>query len=93
MDNEKMEELIPEMLDCVSGGANDGGGYLNSLEEIENSPIFNKLKTWLGRRKKAGYELKTGITQALCDYASKLGYVLGNGKPAAEFCKKYWDQV
>ena len=92
MENTENMDLNISDLNNVAGGSNDGMIVLKSLEEIENSPVFNELIVWIRKHKKAGYPY-TGSGGALYNYAYKLGYILGNRRPAFDFCEKYWKQV
>ena len=92
MENTENTILYNTDLDNVSGGSKGDKIALKTLEEIESSPIFNELKAWLRKKKRAGYPY-TGAGGALYNYAYELGYILGNRRPAFDFCEKYWNQV
>ena len=92
MENTENMNLNITDLNNVSGGSNGEKKVLKSLEEIESSPIFDELKAWLRKKKRAGYPY-SGSGGALYNYAYELGYILGNRRPAFDFCEKYWKQV
>jgi hypothetical protein len=92
MENTENTNINITDLNNVAGGSNDGMIVLKTVEEIENSPIFDELKAWIRKKKRAGYPY-TGSGEALYYYAYKLGYILGNIRPAIDFCEKYWKKV
>ena len=80
-------------LEKVAGGNDEEVQTLKTLDEIENSPIFDKLKKQLRKYKDAGYSKKADSTVTdLVRYALSLGYFVSS-LAGIKFVKKYWDLV
>ena len=60
---------------------------------MENSPVFEELKTALGKLKASGYKRKEYPTfAAFQSSAKKLGYYI-HIETLSHFINKYWDLV
>ena len=91
--NKDIESIKQKELEEVSGGFSDPKGMFQTLEELETSPVFEKLKKWLGKYKRAGYTKTAPRTvYKLREYLTSLEYLI-NDPAAFGFIKKYWDLV
>ena len=91
--NEEAVLLEQEDLEEATGGIDNPKGMFLTVADVENSPIFDKLKTWLGKYKKAGHSKTAPATvYKLRGYVGSYEYLI-NDHAAFGFIKKYWDLV
>ncbi|MBO7677708.1 MAG: hypothetical protein J6S49_09350 [Erysipelotrichaceae bacterium] len=91
--NEETKALNKEELENASGGVDEKATLLSSLEEVENSPIFEKLKSWLRKYKDAGHHKNAEATLVNVQRCViSLGYFI-TFQAGHAFIRKYWDLV
>ena len=91
--NEEAVLLDQEELEEATGGIDEPKRAFLTLEDVENSPIFSKLKAWLGRYRNAGHSKTASATvENLRNYVGSYDYYISD-MTAVRFIKKYWDLV
>lgn len=85
------EELNSKDLEQINGGAGEAQ-TIDTLADLEASPIFSTMRSLLGHYKICGHEMDAAMADTIMRSARSYGYSMGSDT-ANGFVRKYWDLV